>query len=64
MYTDKAMPHHRAGFVYRSIDAEKKLKTLARELDEKILTLLTEKQRAQWITLLGKRFDWTAVMEE
>ena len=48
----------------RSIDAKRKLKTLARELDEKILTLLTEKQRAQWITLLGKRFDWTAVMEE
>jgi hypothetical protein len=60
-YCDKAAPHHRAGFVTRSENAERKLCALAQELDNKILGLLTEKQRAKWATFLGKRFDWTAL---
>ena len=36
--------------------------TLARELDERILGVLTEKQRAKWTSLLGKKFDWTGIL--
>jgi len=37
---------------------QKKLNALARELDAKILELLSEKQREEWALLLGKKFDW------
>jgi hypothetical protein len=64
-YTDKSLPLHRALFSARSqkqFDSViKKLISLARELDDKILGVLTEKQRASWASFLGKAFDWEAL---
>jgi hypothetical protein len=60
-YTEKAADPQRAGFVVRSQEVEKQLKALARELDEKILALLSDKQRAMWTKSLGKKFDWTGM---
>jgi hypothetical protein len=63
-YVEQSAPLHRAGFVVWSPEAGKKLKALAGELDEKIMAILTEKQRAKWPSLLGKKFDWTVLMQE
>jgi len=63
-YTDKAAALWRASFVISSDTTYRKLKVLAWELDEKILNVLTPKQRAKWTGLLGTRFDWSGVVEE
>ncbi len=43
---------------------EAKVCGLARELDNKILALLTEKQRVQWKKQLGQKFDWRRLQED
>jgi hypothetical protein len=60
-YSEKAIPLQRACFGFRSEECDKQLNALAGELDDKILGILTAKQRAQWIGLLGKKFDWAGL---
>jgi hypothetical protein len=61
-YIDKAVPLHKAVFTARSekeaVVPQRDLNAMSREMDKKILALLTEQQRARWQSLLGKRFDW------
>jgi len=61
-YFEKSAPLQRAVFSARSereaLPSQKKLNALAKEMDGKILALLTEQQRAIWQTFLGKGFDW------
>ena len=60
-YTEKVAQEQRTFFT-SSADTHKRLKALARELDQRILGVLTEKQRAKWTSLLGKKFDWTGIL--
>jgi hypothetical protein len=65
-YREKARQQHGAIFTARnSVDARPyrdALKSLANELDLKILELLSEKQRVAWIGFVGARFDWDDVI--
>ncbi len=61
-YTGKASGYVRALFVGRSDDGGarivKRLNILARNLDNRILELLSDKQRETWVRMAGEKYDW------
>ncbi len=64
-YSARSEPLRGAIFTAPSTEAARgpwrKLSALALQLDKNILELLTDKQRTQWKSMLGKEIDWTKV---
>jgi hypothetical protein len=64
-YEEKANPFQRAVFSAPTVPAaeapQKRLNALALELDKGILDFLSDTQRAQWHSMLGKQFDWEKI---
>ncbi len=62
--SDKATSSINSLFQKTSPADEAKVSGLARELDEKILAALTEKQRERWKKQVGQKFDWKRLQED